>query len=94
MINLNTLKEMGLSEANCNTNRIPLVGFSGEVKYTLGDIVLPVYAGGINLQVKFNVLECESPYNCIIGRPWIHAMKAVPSTYHQTIKFPTKWGIK
>lgn len=24
----------------------------------------------------------------IVGRPWIHDMRAVPSTYHQCIKFP------
>lgn len=24
----------------------------------------------------------------ILGRPWIHAMKAVPSTYHQCLKYP------
>ena len=59
MILLNSVKEMGLNETDITPRRIPLVGFSGEVKYTKGDIVLPVYAGGINLQVKFNVLECE-----------------------------------
>ncbi|XP_076881130.1 uncharacterized protein LOC143529171 [Bidens hawaiensis] len=25
--------------------------------------------------------------------PWIHEMKAVPSTYHQCVKIPTPWGI-
>ncbi|XP_023767595.3 uncharacterized protein LOC111916202 [Lactuca sativa] len=27
-----------------------------------------------------------------LGRPWIHDMKAVPSTYHQCVKLPTPWG--
>lgn len=31
-------------------------------------------------------------YNVIMGRPWIHDMKAIPSTLHQVIKFPSKWG--
>ena len=26
-------------------------------------------------------------YNMILGHPWIHAMKAVPSTYDQCLKF-------
>ena len=25
--------------------------------------------------------------NMILGHPWIHAMKVVPSTYHQCLKF-------
>ncbi|XP_056695121.1 uncharacterized protein [Spinacia oleracea] len=24
----------------------------------------------------------------------VHVMKAIPSTYHQTIKFPTRWGVQ
>ncbi|XP_076914446.1 uncharacterized protein LOC143573461 [Bidens hawaiensis] len=28
-----------------------------------------------------------------IGRPWIHDMKTVPSTYHQCVKLPSPWGV-
>ncbi|KAJ9536552.1 hypothetical protein OSB04_un000251 [Centaurea solstitialis] len=55
---------------------------------------LPVFAKGINKQTKFNVVDCQSAYNVILGRPWIYEMKAVPSTYHQKIKFPSPWGIQ
>ena len=94
LLTLDALKGMGLSEDDLTRNSTPLVGFSGEVKYTLGEVVLTMYAGGVNQQVKFLILDFPSPYNAILGRPWIHAMKAVPSTYHQTIKFPTKWGVQ
>ena len=33
-------------------------------------------------------------YNALFGRPWIHNMRAVPSTLHQVLKFPTLEGIK
>nr|XP_033513545.1 uncharacterized protein LOC117278214 [Nicotiana tomentosiformis] len=33
-------------------------------------------------------------YNVILGRPWIHNMDVMPSTLHQVIKFPSKWGIQ
>ncbi|RDX82983.1 hypothetical protein CR513_36175, partial [Mucuna pruriens] len=26
-------------------------------------------------------------YSCLLGRPWIHAVEAVPSSLHQNIKF-------
>ena len=94
LLTLDALKEMGLTENDLIKKSTPLVGFSGEVKHTTGEIILTTYAGGINQQVKFLVLDCPSPYNCILGRPWIHAMKAVPSTYHQIIKFPTEWGVQ
>ena len=46
------------------------------------------------MSTKFLVVDCDSSYNMILGRPWIHRMGAVPSTLHQMVKFPTPWGIK
>ncbi|XP_074297970.1 uncharacterized protein LOC141628776 [Silene latifolia] len=43
--------------------------------------------------VRYLVINGPSTYNVILGRPWIHEMKAVPLTYHQSLKFPTPWGI-
>ncbi|CAA7042906.1 unnamed protein product [Microthlaspi erraticum] len=31
-------------------------------------------------------------YNAILGTPWLHEMKAVVSTFHQCVKFPTPPG--
>ncbi|KAI3667466.1 hypothetical protein L6452_42524 [Arctium lappa] len=77
-----------------NRRSTTLVGFNGGTTNTMGEITLPVYAKGINRQTKFNVVDCSSAYNVMLGRPWIHNMKAVPSTYHQTLKFPTQWGVQ
>ncbi|KAK1563904.1 hypothetical protein Q3G72_034940 [Acer saccharum] len=83
---------MQVDESKLSRRTTMLTGFSGEQKSTLGEIILPVNAEGVNLYTNFLVLDCQSPYNAILGRPWIHELKAIPSTYHQMIKFPTKWG--
>ncbi|WZY72296.1 hypothetical protein YC2023_004536 [Brassica napus] len=57
-----------------------LLATDEEVKQTVGEVVLPVYAEGINLSTKFLVVDCQSAYNMILGRPWIHDTGAVPST--------------
>ncbi|XP_057250019.1 uncharacterized protein LOC130591117 [Beta vulgaris subsp. vulgaris] len=88
------LESMGLQEADILRKATVLFGFNGEPATTLGEIVLPTYAKGVNLQTRFNVVDCPSAYNIIMRTPWIHKMRAVPSTYHQTIKFPTKWGVQ
>ncbi|XP_056688349.1 uncharacterized protein [Spinacia oleracea] len=90
---LEALQEMGLEEKNIVRRSTVLVGFSGESLRTIGEISLPTYAEDVNVMTKFNVVDCPSAYNVILRRPWIHKMKAVPSTYHQSIKFPTKWGV-
>ncbi|XP_013613572.1 PREDICTED: uncharacterized protein LOC106319734 [Brassica oleracea var. oleracea] len=87
-------KDLGLEEDALTRRITPLIGFSGEVKQTAGEITLPVYAERVNMSIKFLVVDCDSSYNMILGRPWIHGMGAVPSTLHQMVKFPTPWGIK
>ncbi|XP_074319793.1 uncharacterized protein LOC141656693 [Silene latifolia] len=84
---------MGFSEKDLQKKTIPLVGFSGETANSLGEIVIPTYAG-VNKQVRYLVIDGPSTYNVILGRLWLNLMKAVPSTYHQFVKFPTPWGVE
>ncbi|KAK9073783.1 hypothetical protein SSX86_006377 [Deinandra increscens subsp. villosa] len=93
IIRLDVLKKMGIPETEIVARSSVLVGFSGETKSTVGDIRLPVYIEGVNSMQKFCVIDSLSCCNIILGRPWIHEMKAVPSTYHQCIKLPTPWGV-
>ena len=86
--------DLGLEESTLTRKVTPLIGFSGEVKQTAGEAILPVYAEGVNMSTKFLVVDCQSAYNMILGRPWIHDMGEVPSTLHQMVKFPTPWGIR
>ncbi|XP_074283451.1 uncharacterized protein LOC141607998 [Silene latifolia] len=92
LIMLETLKTIGLDKENLIKKSVPLVGFSGETVYSVGEITIPTYIEGVNKLVRYLVIEGLTTYNVILGRPWLHQMKAVPSTYHQCLKFPTPWG--
>ncbi|KAF2531150.1 hypothetical protein F2Q70_00029709 [Brassica cretica] len=87
-------KDLGLEESALTRRITPVIGFNGEVKQTAGEVTLPVYAEGVNMSTKFLVVDCDSSYNMILGRAWIHGMGGVPSTLHQMVKFPTPSGIK
>ena len=39
------------------------------------------------------MVKASSPYNAIMGRDWLHRMKAIPSTLHQKLRFPTIGGV-
>ena len=39
------------------------------------------------------MVDCSFSYNAIIGRPTLNSWKVVTSTYHLSVKFPTKYGI-
>lgn len=44
----------------------------------------------VTKMANFLVVDCASTYNEILGRPTLHELKAIPSTYHQSMKFLTK----
>ncbi|KAF3514253.1 hypothetical protein F2Q69_00005851 [Brassica cretica] len=60
-------KDLGLEESALTWRITPLIGFSGEVKQTAGEVTLPLYAEGINMSTKFIVVDCDSSYNMIDG---------------------------
>ena len=74
-----------------NPGRI-LSGFNGSSTTSLGDIVLPVQAGPVTLNVQFSIVQELSPFNVILERTWLHYMKVIPSTYHQMVSFLTNDG--
>ena len=75
----------------------PLVGFGGSWVFPLGAVTLSVTIGDypqqITRNVTFLVVNCSSAYNAILGRPTLNSWKAVTSTYHLMIKFPTNYGV-
>lgn len=48
---------------------------------------------GKGVRVTFIVVQSFLSYTAILGRPWIHAMKAVSSILHVKVKFPTEYGV-
>ncbi|KAF0918690.1 hypothetical protein E2562_025816 [Oryza meyeriana var. granulata] len=40
-----------------------------------------------SLKVRFFVIEANTSYSALLGRPWIHKYRVVPSTLHQCLKF-------
>ena len=93
IVMLEALQSMGISEDKIVRKSSMLVGFSGESKHSVGEITLPVYVDGATSLEGFVVLDCLSTYNVILGRPWIHNNKVMPSTYHQCVKIPTPWRV-
>lgn len=78
-------------------SKVPLVGFSGEHSWPLGEIPLDVTIGEGQLArtetLTFAIVRSDSPYNMLIGRTAMQKMGIVVSTIHAAIKFQTTNGI-
>ena len=70
----------------------PLYGFDGSQAISTGIIAYPVLTDPYNVITHFYMVDLPSPHNIILGRPWLYMMKAVPSTYHQLLRYPVPGG--
>ena len=86
----NLYKGLGLKKDDLSKYDTPLMGFDGRMVILEGQILLPMNMEGKETMVTFIVVTLFSPYTAILGRPWIHAMGAVPSTLHVKVKFCTE----
>ncbi|XP_021747889.1 uncharacterized protein LOC110713749 [Chenopodium quinoa] len=69
----------------------PVSGFNGASTYPDGKVLLPVTIGRAeaarNVMTEFLVIDAPSLYNVIMGRPMIHDIQEIVSTYHQMMMY-------
>ena len=88
---------MDLSKYRLREISTPLIGFTGDLVQVEGEITLPTTVGtSPRLSTAFltyTVVRIPSAYNAILGRLGLNALRAIVSTYHLLVRFPTKYGI-
>lgn len=63
-----------------------VTGFRGRGEYTTGYIQLWLRVGPIASLTRFYVVRREVTYHILLGQPWLHKHRLIPSTYHQCVK--------
>jgi len=87
-------KKMRISEADIQPYNEQIVGFSGERVDTKGYIDLYTTFGeedGFHktINVRYLLVNAQTSYNILLGRPSINRLKAIISTPHLAMKFPS-----
>ena len=89
--------KMGIGRERLEPVSTHLRGFSGEKVLPLGSIQLVLTLGDPLCQAtstaRFLVVDAPSACNMLLGRPFLNAIKSIPSAYHMMIKFPTVSGV-
>ena len=63
-----------------------VTGFGGRGEYTTGHVQLWLKVGPIASLAQFHVVKTKVSYHVLLGRPWLHKHRLVPSTYQQCVK--------
>ena len=85
----NLYKGLDLKPENLTAYISPLVCFEGKMVVPKRQIRLPVQIGTDVVEVDFIMMDVFSPYMAIMGRLWLHTLRAVSSTLHQKVKYPS-----
>ncbi|XP_020216768.1 uncharacterized protein LOC109800394 [Cajanus cajan] len=88
-----TFEQLGIPEQELTPYDEPLVGFSGERVDTRGTIDLYTYFGDDQrrrIKVRYVVVNANSSYNILLGRPSLNKLRAIVSTPHLAMKFPSE----
>ncbi|XP_072064320.1 uncharacterized protein [Arachis hypogaea] len=87
-----TFQKMKLSNNILQSTGGDLVGFSGKRVPIIGSVWLQTTLGEHPLSktcdIQYLVVDCFSPYNIILGRPFLNKFGAIVSTVHLCVKFP------
>ncbi|XP_014523638.1 uncharacterized protein LOC106779933 [Vigna radiata var. radiata] len=91
-----TFRQMDISEDLIVPYDEQLVGFAGERVDTRGylDLWTKIGAGreGEEKKVRYLLVDANTSYNVLLGRPCLNSFGAIVSTPHLTMKYPTSRG--
>ena len=83
-------KRLNLKSEDLTAYESPLISFEGKTVIPKGQIKLPIQTDSKIMEVDFIVVDSYSPYTVMVARLWLHALRAVSSTLHQNVKYPSK----
>lgn len=87
LLPLRTLLKIGYTKQDVEYENVVVLGFNQNTQAVIGAIKLPLHLGDFKTMVKFHVIDADTSYRAMLGRPWIHQNWVVPSTLHQCLKY-------
>ncbi|KAL4627192.1 hypothetical protein ACB092_05G150300 [Castanea dentata] len=82
-----TMRRLGLAMEELSHSRLVIQGFNQGGQRAIGMIHLELIIGELTSNGLFHVIDAKITYNMLLGRPWIHGNRIVPSTLHQCFKY-------
>ncbi|XP_066391890.1 uncharacterized protein [Miscanthus floridulus] len=84
---LQSLTWAGFTVSDLEPTDVVICGFDNSRKATLGALTVKIQMSTLSFKVRFYVIDANTSYSALLGRPWIHKYHVVPSMLHQCLKF-------
>ncbi|XP_070012893.1 uncharacterized protein [Nicotiana sylvestris] len=80
---LSNLQGMKINTDRIRPRNVRIRAFDGSARDTIGEINLTMTIGSVDFEIVFQVVDMDTSYNFLLGRPWIHMARVVPSILYQ-----------
>src|SRR3954465_3410393 len=81
------MKHLSIPAHRLSATDTNIFGFNANSTRPMGKIKLRCQIGDLKTEVTVYVIDADTSYNFLLGRPWIHRNHIVPSTLHQVMKY-------
>ena len=82
LIALSNMEAVELASRKILGAPIEITEFEELTESTEGYVQLALRVGPIVALTRFHVINSELSYHMLLGRPWLHKHRLIPSTYH------------
>jgi len=79
-------------EIRLSATETTIYGFNVKGTLSMGKIKFRCQISDLKSEATCYVIDDDTSYNLLLGRPWIHRNSIVPSTLHQVMKYVDEWG--
>lgn len=84
---LRALAHLGIPTSKLSHTKMTIQGYNADSKRAIGKIRLKCQLADLKSEITCYVIDNDTSYNLLLGRPWIHGNFVVPSTLHQCFKY-------
>jgi hypothetical protein len=82
-----SLTRAGYTKDDLDPTEVVICGFNNQGTSALSSITVKIQMASFSFKARFFVIDSNTSYSALLGRPWIHKYHVVPSTLHQCLKF-------
>ncbi|XP_077221707.1 uncharacterized protein LOC143855475 [Tasmannia lanceolata] len=84
---LSTAATLGFGPEDFIPSEQGILAYDGTLRDVIETLVTEIQIGGEDFDIEFQVFDIKASFLLLLGRPWLHKVKVIPSTLHQKLKF-------